>query len=118
MRTIFYIIQKEFTQLMRNKVMIPIIFVVPLVQLIILVNAATMEMKNINKVIMDLDQSQTSRGLINRFACSPFFRISAQCYSDHVASNYLLANKADLVLRIPVHFGRDLVKENNAKVQV
>jgi ABC-2 type transport system permease protein len=98
--------------------MIPIIIVVPLVQLIILVNAATMEMKNINMVVMDLDQSHTSRGLINSFACSPFFKISAECYSDHVAETYLLANKADLVLCIPIHFERDLIKESHAKVQV
>jgi len=118
MRTILYIIQKEFTQLRRNKVMLPIIFVVPLVQLIILVNAATMEMKNINLVVMDLDQTKTSRGLIDRFACSPFFKISAFCYSDKVADSYLLSNKADLVLSIPANFERDLVKENHSKVQV
>ena len=44
MKTILYIIQKEFLQVFRNKSMLPIIFVVPLVQLIILVNAATYEM--------------------------------------------------------------------------
>ncbi|MEI7727358.1 MAG: ABC transporter permease, partial [Bacteroidota bacterium] len=38
MRTILYIIQKEFLQVFRNKSMLPIIFFVPIVQLIILVN--------------------------------------------------------------------------------
>jgi ABC-2 type transport system permease protein len=118
MRTILYIIQKEFTQLKRNRVMLPIIFIVPLVQLIILVNAATMEMKNINLVVMDLDQTQISRGLINKFACSPFFKISAQCYSDIEAERFLMANKADLVLCIPEHFERDLAKEDHAKIQI
>ena len=45
MRTILFIIQKEFIQVFRNKAMLPIIFVVPIVQLLILVNAATFEMK-------------------------------------------------------------------------
>ncbi|MDX1318306.1 MAG: ABC transporter permease, partial [Xanthomarina gelatinilytica] len=47
MKTIRYIIQKEFKQIFRNKGMLPIIFVLPLLQLIILSNAATFEVKNI-----------------------------------------------------------------------
>jgi hypothetical protein len=47
MRIVLFIIQKEFLQIFRNKGMLPIIFVVPLVQLLILVNAATFEMKHI-----------------------------------------------------------------------
>ena len=44
MRTVIYILQKEFIQVFRNKFMLPIIFVVPIVQLVVLVFAATLEM--------------------------------------------------------------------------
>jgi ABC-2 type transport system permease protein len=46
MRTIL-IIQKEFRQIFRNKAMLPIIFILPFVQLLILSNAASFEVKNI-----------------------------------------------------------------------
>lgn len=118
MRTILFIIQKEFIQLKRNRVMIPILFFIPLVQLIILVNAATMEMKNINLVVMDLDHSPTSRSLISKFSSSPFFRISGTCYTQEEASRILLTNKADLVINIPQYFERDLVRSNKAGIQV
>ena len=118
MRTILFIIQKEFIQLKRNRVMIPILFFIPLVQLIILVNAATMEMKNINLVVMDLDNSPTSRSLISKFSSSPFFRISGTCYTQEDASRILLTNKADLVVDIPQYFERDLVRSNKAGIQV
>lgn len=60
MRTILFIVQKEFIQVFRNRMMLPIIFVVPLVQLIILVHAATFEMKNIKMAVVDFDLSSSS----------------------------------------------------------
>ena len=36
MRTILFILQKEFLQIFRNKAMLPIIFVMPIVQLLVL----------------------------------------------------------------------------------
>ena len=55
MNTILYIIQKEFRQIFRNKGMLPIIFVLPLIQLLILSNAATFEVKNIKFSYIDND---------------------------------------------------------------
>ena len=81
MRTILYIIQKEFLQVFRNKSMLPIIFVVPIVQLIILVNAATFEMKNIRVSVVDLDLSGTSRKLVSKFQGSPFYQIKSSSFS-------------------------------------
>ena len=60
MRTILFILQKEFIQIFRNKAMLPIIFMLPIVQLLILANAATQEMKNINLAVVDFDNSKTS----------------------------------------------------------
>ena len=73
MRTLRFIIQKEFLQIFRNKGMLPIIFVVPVVQLLILVNAATFEMKNIKVSVVDLDLSSSSRKLISKYEGSPFY---------------------------------------------
>ncbi len=75
MRTIIYILQKEFIQVFRNKFMLPIIFVVPIVQLVVLVFAATLEMKNIEMVVVDKDLSDISRRMVGAFEASPFFMI-------------------------------------------
>jgi len=56
--------------------MLPMIIMVPIVQLIILVNAATFEMKNIRLGIVDLDHSSYSRKLIGKFEGSPYFIVS------------------------------------------
>ncbi len=60
MKTIGYIIQKEFKQIFRNKGMLPIIFILPLIQLIILSNAATFETKNIKFSYIDNDNTSFS----------------------------------------------------------
>ena len=118
MNTILFIIQKEFIQVFRNRMMLPIIFVVPLVQLIILVHAATFEMKSIKVSIIDLDMSSTSQQMISKFEGSPFFIIKNTSFSDKEAQQEMKKGNVDMILHIPYGFERRLVKENAAKVQI
>lgn len=118
MRTILYIIQKEFIQVFRNKSMLPIIFVVPIVQLIILVNAATLEMKQINMCVVDKDLSSTSRQMVAKFKGSPFYKIRETTFSYNEAESLLKKDKVDIILHIPENFERSLVRDGSAKVQV
>lgn len=118
MNTILFIIQKEFIQVFRNRMMLPIIFVVPLVQLIILVHAATFEMKNIKVSVIDLDMSSSSRKMISKFEGSPFFKITHTSFSDKEAEQEMKEGNVDMILHIPYGFERRLVKENTASVQI
>lgn len=117
MRTILYIIQKEFLQVFRNKTMLPIIFVVPIVQLIILVNAATFEMKHIRMSVVDLDLSSISRRLIGKFEGSPFYQVHSRSFSYEDAEREMKKGNIDMILQIPAGFEKTLMKENHAKVQ-
>ena len=118
MRTILFLLQKEFIQIFRNRIMLPIIFIIPLVQLIVLVYAASLEMKNIEVVVVDKDLSNVSRRMIGKFEGSPFFKIKDFSFSIDAAEDLLRANDADMVLHIPQGFERDLNRENSAKVQI
>lgn len=118
MRTILYIIQKEFLQVFRNRTMLPIIFVVPIVQLIVLVNAATMEMKQINMYVVDMDMSATSRRLTNKFESSPFYAITQHSFNYNHAVSELLKDKADVILHIPANFERNLMRDNKTSLQL
>lgn len=60
MKTIGYIIKKEFKQIFRNKGMLPIIFIMPLVQLVVLSNAATFDIQNVRFSYIDNDKSVRS----------------------------------------------------------
>ncbi|NLF44260.1 MAG: ABC transporter permease [Bacteroidales bacterium] len=117
MRTILYILQKEFIQIFRNRTMLPLIFVLPVVQLLILVNAATLELKNIDMVIVNNDFSSTSQSLISKFKASPFFHVNSFNTSVQEAEKQLLNNSASVVLVIPSNFEENLIKENTSEVQ-
>ena len=118
MKTILYIIQKEFKQIFRNKGMLPIIFVLPLVQLIILSNAATFEVNNIKFGYIDNDHSSTSRALIEKFNASTYFNVLTDFPSEALASAAMLKGHVDVVLEIPIYFERDFQKEKHAALGV
>lgn len=118
MKTILFIIQKEFRQIFRNKGMLPIIFVMPLMQLLILSNAASFEVKNIQFSYIDNDHSSASRELISKFEASSYFKIIKKFDSKIAANQEMQKGKVDVILEIPNHFEQNLIKEKTAFLSV
>jgi ABC-2 type transport system permease protein len=118
MRTLGFIIRKEFIQLFRNKVMTRIIFILPLIQLVVLSYTATFEIKVIRLHVVDFDRSKTSRDLISHFSGSHFYKIVAFSDSDEQGEQDILSSKAQQVLSIPAEFEKDLNTTGQAKVQI
>ncbi|HUH50759.1 MAG TPA: ABC transporter permease [Flavobacterium sp.] len=118
MKTILYIIQKEFRQILRNKAMLPIIFVLPLLQLLVLSNAATFEVKNIAFSYVDYDKSSSSRALIDKFNASTYFNVQEDFTSKKLANQALEKGEVEVVLEIPRHFERNLVRDKKADLAV
>lgn len=118
MRTIVFLLQKEFIQIFRNKMMLPIIFVVPIVQLLILSYTATFEIKHANIAFVDLDHSQTSHALINKFQASPFFDYMGQATTIEDLETPMLQGDVEIILQIPQNFEKDLKSMKPAEVQL
>ena len=109
MNVILHILRKEFRQIFRNKAMLPIIFVMPIIQLLILVNAADFELKNINIAFQDSDHSLSSRDLISRFEASPQFNVIGSVQDFDQGMELLDHNKATVLVRIPPSFEEGLL---------
>ena len=118
MRTLFIILRKEFKQILRNKTMLPIIFIMPFVQTLILVYAATLELKNTSIIIVDLDHSAFSQKLISKFDASPFFDVDMQYSNSDNVGDILLKDQAKAVLIIPKDFENDLRTGVQTKLQL
>jgi len=118
MRTIFYLIRKEFIQIFRDKFIGKAIFAVPLVQMLILVPAVTFEIKNVNLCIIDRDMTSESRGLVNQLQGSSFFKVRSSTFSEQEANNLLNTGKCDLVLQIPSGFGKETGKGTPCRIFV
>lgn len=116
MRTIRFLLQKEFRQIFRNRAIIAMICVMPVVQLIILPLAADYEVKNINLAITDHDHSSYSQKLISKITASGYFRLTGYDASFSNAMELIEQDQADLILEIPRGFERNLIRENEQKL--
>ncbi|RKE02458.1 ABC transporter permease [Marinifilum flexuosum] len=118
MRVLKYLLQKEFLQIFRNKSMLPIIFVMPILQLCVLSFAATYDMKNTNLYIVDKDLSSHSRELISKFNGSPFFTVKEIGFSVEEAEKEIYKDKIDAILVFNNDFGKSVDLKKGASVQV
>jgi len=98
--------------------MLPIIFVMPLIQLLILAYAVTFEIRNIDLVIVDEDKSPASRALISKFSAPPFYSITGYAPSTELAAEQLKRGEAHQVLIIPNGFEKDITKENKSSIKL
>ncbi len=118
MRTILFIIQKEFLQIFRNKAMLPIIFLVPIIQLLILTHAATFEIKNISLVVADNDRSKLSRDLVEKFKGSEFFNLLEVTENIGQAKIDLEEGKAEVIIHFKPGFERRLYRETKSELGI
>lgn len=116
MRRILFMVQKEIIQIFRNKALLPVIFIMPVIQLMVLGNAATYEIKNINLYIIDNDGSQSSKQLIGKFEASPYFNIISAKPSTEAARIAMERDQADLILQVPGNFERDIMRKGSAQL--
>lgn len=116
MRTLLFLLQKEFKQIFRNRSILAMIMVMPVVQLIILPQAADYEVKNINLAVVDHDHSTYVQHLVSGITASGYFKLVSYNNSYKEAYSLIEADKADLVLEIPSGFERNLVREQEQKL--
>ena len=95
MRTIWFLVQKEFLQIFHNRGMLPIIIIMPFIQLVILSNAATFDVKQVPRHLQDRDRSILSEKLVERFTAADYFRLTESSFSDRESIGELLGRKAD-----------------------
>jgi ABC-2 type transport system permease protein len=115
---IIALLRKEFGQLFKDKRLLPIVFVAPVLQLIFLGFAASLDVKNISMVICDLDKTTESRAFIQSFTNSGYFTIQYSTEDYNSIGGYVDNNKVNMALVIPSRFGDNLLSSRPAKVQV
>jgi len=116
MSLLVFLLEKEFRQIFRDRTILAMMFVLPIVQLIIMPLAANFEVSNINVALVDQDHSSYSRDLIRKIASSGYFRLSANAMSYREALTSVEDGQADLVLQIPAGFERNLIREGRQEV--
>ncbi len=116
MRNLPVILQKEFRQIFRDKTILRMMLMMPVVQLILIPYAADYEIKHLSISIIDQDHSSYSKRLTNKLTASGYFQLVQFDNSYQSGLENIEKGKSDLILTIPIHFERDLIKENKAKL--
>jgi ABC-2 type transport system permease protein len=112
------LLRKEFGQLFKDKRLLPIVFLAPVLQLTFLGFAASLDVKNISMVICDLDKTVESRSFIQSFSNSGYFTIQYATEDYKSVQGYVDNNKVNMALVIPPRFGDKVLSGVPAKVQI
>lgn len=118
MRTIYYLVQKEFLQIFRDKAMLFILMAVPVIQLVVLAYAATFELKDAEFHLVDHDRSTTSSRLVHNFEATGYFSRVGQSFNDEQGMEDILDNRAKMVMVIPSDFEKNIRSGNSSEVQL
>ncbi len=118
MRQIFFLAQAEVLHIVRDRILLAQTLIVPMVQLLVLSNAATFEIRNTPIQIVDFDRSVASRGVVSHLAANGHFDIVDTTPSLDRANERLLDGSITMAVVIPHDFEASLVKTGVAPVEL
>jgi ABC-2 type transport system permease protein len=108
----------EVLHVTRDRATLVQIVIVPLVQLLLLSNAATFAIKRTPAYVLDFDRTSTSRGLVTHLTSSGLIDVVGQSASPDAANDAMLEGRATLVLTVPHDFESSLVRTGTATLGI
>lgn len=112
------LIIKEFKAIWKDPKSRVIVTLLPLFQLIVFANAVTMEVKNIDMLVLDHSHTASSRELISHFENSPWFDSVQVIDNPQELKTGIDVQSASIALEIPPDFQNTLKKQQSTVVQV
>lgn len=104
MRTVLALVKKEFSQIRRDRTMLRVMFVMPIVQMVVLGYVVSTDVKSIRTAVHDYDRSEASRKYVRALTAGGYFVAFAGEGSPTEADLGFRYNKYDAVLIIPEDF--------------
>lgn len=104
------IIRKEFIQLFRDKRMLVIIIVIPILQLFLLGYAATNDVRNVPLAVFDQSHSPEGRALLEAYRAADYFMLAYSVNSEAELRDLIGKNLIGAGLIIPPDYAAQLHK--------
>ena len=118
MRRLYYLLKKEFREIFRDKRMIGVLIVVPIMQIIFFGYAVNLDIKNIETAIIDYDKSSLSRELIEKVMANPYFHLKYITIDENFVTEMFKKNKISAAIRIPLRFKKDIMEGKEGKIEI
>ena len=117
-RRLFAIIKKEFIQMMRDRMTLAMMLLLPLVQLTLFGYAINTDVKHLPMAVCDYSQTEESRRLVQYFTNSDYFVVKKRTekYSD--ITKMIDSGEVKVGLIIDVDYEKDIKSKKSAKAQV
>ena len=109
---------KELQQMSRDKKLYPLLFFAPVIQLVILGYAATLDIHNISTAVLDRDKTQLSRTYLHRFQHNGYFKFPYHVVDRNQIYRLLDQGKIKVAIEIPKDFEKKLKIGKPAPVQM
>lgn len=109
---------KEFIHVFRDRRIIAIVFITPVLQLLVFGYAVTTDVKEISTAVYDLDRSYESRELVRRLESSGYFNIRYFIKDNHEIQELLDAGKVVAAIQINRNFSSELKNNKETEIQM
>ena len=96
-----YLIKKEFIKFRRNKFLSRLVFLFPIVVMLVIPIVATMDVKNVNLAVVDLDGSSCTRRILSHLEAAKSLRLKSVGADYSHAFDQLEAGKVDIIITLP-----------------
>jgi ABC-2 type transport system permease protein len=112
------IIRKEFYHLIRDFRSLYLAFAIPLLLILLFGYALSLDVDNVETVVVDQDRTDLSRDFIRHLDASPYFRVKARLDDSRLVNDWLDRDRATVAIVIPPDWTENLRSDRAAPLQI
>jgi ABC-2 type transport system permease protein len=112
------LIRKEIYHLIRDYRSLYLAFAVPLLLIILFGYALSLDVDNVETIVVDYDKSELSRDFIGKLDASAYFHVSERLSQTKNAIDYLDHDRAKVVIVIPPNFMKSIGADRDTPLQI
>lgn len=118
MRAFIVLVQKEFLQIRRNPFLPRLIIAFPILIMLLMPLIMTMDVRNVNVAVVDLDRSTASRRIASHIEASEFLTLALTTSEYLFAIDALEQGEVDVIVQIPTDFERDMTVATPERISI
>ena len=118
MRAFIVLVQKEFLQIRRNSFLPRLIIAFPILVMLLMPLIMTMDLRNVNVAVVDLDRSTTSRRIASHVEASEYLTLAQTTAEYPLAIGALEQGEVDVIVQIPTDFERDMTVATPERISI
>jgi ABC-2 type transport system permease protein len=116
LRSLSAVMNKEFIHIIRDPGTLFISMIIPVFLLLLFGYALSLDVKDVPFCLVDMDRSAQSRGFVDSFTASGYFKLVASAEGESEARQFIDQGRCRMGLVIPVGFSRNLQAGRQVRV--